>query len=71
MGRDPADPGILRAFCVPSEGKQNVVLPLPAFISIQTGAAEAAGKVTLNLEAQTLSGSLASATCAWNYGDGF
>ena len=71
VGRDPADPGILRAFCVPSEGKQNVVLPLPAFISIQTGAAEAAGKVTLNLEAQTLSGSLASATCAWNYGDGF
>src|SRR3989344_5800432 len=71
FGRDPADPNLLLPFCVPSEGQPNSIKGLPVTIMIQSGQPEGAGKVTLNVRAETLSGSLASATCSWDFGDGF
>ncbi len=70
-GRSLTDPNSFQAFCVPTEGRPNDPLVLDPVIHIQSGTPVAAGKVTLNLEATVASGSLLSATCAWDYGEGF
>lgn len=77
FGRDPDPPYSLHAFCVPSEGKRNVSGPLAPRIIIQDAGSASVGSayvqgtehVTLNLQAQVGAGSLASAVCAWDFGD--
>lgn len=77
FGRDPDTPSALRAFCVPTEGGRNAVMPLPSRIIIQDAGSAAVGsayvqgteRVTLNLQAAVGAGSLASAACAWDFGD--
>ncbi len=66
-------------FCVPTEGAQNQDHPLDVTIRIQShngadsgsGRVVGEGKLSLNLEAVSASGSLASAVCHWEYSDGF
>ncbi|KKW37004.1 MAG: Micrococcal nuclease-like protein nuclease [Candidatus Peribacteria bacterium GW2011_GWB1_54_5] len=70
-GRDPVDPAIFRAFCRPTEGVPNTAEMLDPFIAIQSGETQGVGKVSMNLSAEVQTGSLASATCSWIYGDGF
>lgn len=77
FGRDADAPFALHAFCVPTEGGRNVVAPLPSRIVIQDAGSASIGSafvvgtehVTLNLQAAVGAGSLASAACAWDFGD--
>lgn len=77
FGREPDAPFALHAFCVPTEGGRNAGVPLPSRIVIQDAGSAAVGSayvqgtehVTLNLEAAVGAGSLASAACAWDFGD--
>lgn len=59
------------AFCKPSEGLPNENAPLDPGIIIQSGQTSGVGKVSINLTAEVLTGSLASAECSWSYSDGF
>lgn len=45
--------------------------PLEIGIAVQSGPLVGVGKVTLNLQAVALVGTLGSASCQWSYGDGF
>jgi len=77
FGRDADASFALHAFCVPTEGGRNVVAPLPSRIVIQDAGSASIGSafvvgtehVTLNLQAAVGAGSLASAACAWDFGD--
>ena len=76
-GRDPDTPNSLRAFCVPTEGSRNSREPPASRIIIQDAGDASIGSafvvgtehVTLNLQAAVGAGSLASATCVWDFGD--
>ncbi|MDD5624010.1 MAG: lamin tail domain-containing protein [Candidatus Peribacteraceae bacterium] len=70
FGRDPASPVLLRPFCVPTEGAPNTLVALDPKIVIQSGDTEGRSPLSLNLTAEVARGSLASATCAWDFGDG-
>ncbi|OGJ59563.1 hypothetical protein A2635_04335 [Candidatus Peribacteria bacterium RIFCSPHIGHO2_01_FULL_51_9] len=70
-GRDPTDPKIFRPFCVPTPGRSNVVTLLDPKIVIQSGETSAEEKVTVNLQVESVQGSLDSVACQWDYGDGF
>ena len=80
FGRFGAGTGAaLRSFCVPTEGMPNAVHAMPVRIGVQStnghitasGSIEGEGSVSVNLEASTDTGSLASAVCQWSYSDGF
>jgi len=79
FGREEGNPNHFRSFCVPTEGKPNRVLPLDPKIEIQSpdgypvGTEEVSDeeKVSINVRAVVFSGSLASASCAWTYSDGY
>ena len=59
-----------RAYCIPTESKPNDERPLPVEIGVQSGDRRGVERVSLNLEARTAEGSLDSAECSWNFGDG-
>ena len=71
--------GALQAFCAPTRDKPNQILPSDVSIGIQShngseagsGVIVGEGKLSINLEATSRSGSLASVECQWDYGDGF
>lgn len=55
--------------CVPTPYSENIFRPITVAIDgLQTGESQSA---TLNLNASVLSGSLAGASCTWDFGDGF
>lgn len=45
--------------------------PLEISIAVQSGNLSGQGKVTVNFQALALAGSLTSASCSWDYGDGY
>lgn len=63
--------GIFQTFCVPTPTRENeLILPTP-LISLQSGNPVGVDPVTLNLSTIMSSGSLAGATCRYDFGDGF
>jgi endonuclease YncB( thermonuclease family) len=70
-GRSVSGSGTFQSFCVPTEGLPNTAEPLDPSITIQSGETQGAKKVSINLQAEVLLGSLASAQCSWDFGDGF
>ena len=70
-GRNISGSGAFRSFCRPTEGAQNDVELLDPTIIIQSGETSGVGKVSINLIADVMTGSLASAECNWIYSDGF
>lgn len=70
-GRNSNSPDVLQPFCRPTEGAPNTEERIDPLIVIQSGDVVGTKKLSINLQAEVLSGSLASAQCAWQYGDGF
>ncbi|PIQ76307.1 hypothetical protein COV83_03630, partial [Candidatus Peregrinibacteria bacterium CG11_big_fil_rev_8_21_14_0_20_49_14] len=70
-GRKIDSPQVMQPFCRPTEGAPNTEDLLQPFIAIQSGDVLGTKKLSINLQAAVLSGSLASATCSWAYGDGY
>lgn len=68
-----------RSFCIPTEGAPNVVMLLDPRIVVQStsgtltasGSIAGEGHVSVNLLVETATGSLTSAQCHWDYGDGY
>lgn len=58
-------------FCIPSPGAPNVARSMDARIQIESGLQSGTELLTVNVMASTLSGSLAGASCRWDFGDGF
>ncbi len=65
-----AQDGTVTPQCVPSPDLPNSGAPLDPQIVVQSSSVSA-GKLSLNLEARVLAGSMAGAVCAWTYPDGF
>jgi hypothetical protein len=63
-----ASPGAQNFSLPPEESCED---PLEIGIAVQSGPLVGVGKVTLNLQAVALTGTLGSAACQWSYGDGF
>jgi PKD repeat protein len=78
-GRKEGEFESMQPFCVPSEGRINEEKMNLVSIGIQSqsgtvtgsGTIVGEGKVSVNLEARVASGSIASITCNWDYGDGY
>jgi len=68
----------LQSFCIPTEGFANTVLPLDPRILLQetngsvtsSGAVRGVGHVSVNFSVVAETGSLSSARCTFDYGDG-
>ncbi|MCF7844367.1 MAG: lamin tail domain-containing protein [Kiritimatiellales bacterium] len=70
FGRDPQDPETLTAFCIPTPGSINSFKKLDPMIVMQSGDVWGREKLSVNLIAEVKEGSLDSAECRWDYGDG-
>ncbi len=79
VGRSVEDASVFLPFCVPTPAMLNQRIAFNPHISIQSttgsytasGTLVSPGRLTVNLEAAALSGSLATASCSWDFGDGF
>jgi hypothetical protein len=68
-GRD--DSGGFAPFCVPTPGMSNTGTSIGPIVEIQSGILKDWNKVTINLRADVLTGSLVGAVCDWDFGDGY
>ena len=71
FGRKTGDKNSFASYCVPTKGELNQVKKLYPRILVESGKKRAEAKVTLNFKAISDHGSLNSASCVWNYDDGF
>ena len=71
FGRKPGEKSSFASYCVPTKGEINKVKKLYPRIFTESGKKRAEGKTTVNFKAISDHGSLNSATCVWNFDDGF
>jgi len=71
FGRKAGDKNSFASYCVPTKGELNQVKKLYPRILVESGKKRAEAKVTVNFKAISDHGSLNSASCVWNFDDGF
>jgi micrococcal nuclease len=63
--------GDIIPFCIPTPGQKNQIVPPDPHVVIESGKPVGPAPVTLNLGIEQQSGSLASASCHVDFGDGY
>src|SRR3989344_1643704 len=71
VGRSTIDPSLIESFCTPTPSERNERKEPDPRIVLQSGELMGEVKATVNLTVEMSIGSLAHASCSWEYGDGF